>query len=103
MVHTYTRKKKPLRRGKKKGAEKNRKGKKEKKENTCSQGAGRVPMGQGLLFAGTVDPKICAVDGPTEGKHKGDRTEYKTRRGQKHRAKKERSCPMSSWWAKDDT
>ena len=40
-----------------------------------------------MLFAGTIGSMICPVDGPTEERHKKIRR--KTRRGQRHSAKKQ--------------
>ena len=47
-----------------------------------TQGAGRVPIGQGSLSAGAISPMTCPADGPPEGPHKKDQTEDKTRKGQ---------------------
>ena len=61
------------------------------------------PEGTRLLFAGTVSPMICPVDGPAERQHKKIRRKTR-RRGKRQSYKNETSSPMSSWWwVKDDT
>ena len=56
-----------------------------------------------LLYAGTISPIVCPVDGLTEGRH--EKTRRKTGR-QKKRAERQQqdkgSTPMFSWWSKGD-
>ena len=66
VVHIYIHPKKEGYKGKKqKGKEKVKKNTKPKL--TYAQGAGPSPEGTRLLFAGTISPKKCPVDGPTDG------------------------------------
>ena len=76
-----------------------RKKRKAKQKQTCSPAAGRVRKGTRLLFAGTISPVICPVDGPTEGRHDKTRRKTKQEEGRDTELKNKTSSPMSIWWA----
>ena len=68
----------------KKGKKQKGKSKKRKKKKTKKKiRSGRRPISEGtrLLFAGTISPMMCPVDGPTEGRH--EKTRRKTRQHKK--------------------
>ena len=79
----------------KKGKKKNRKNikvkKRKKMKQKTSMRSGRRPSPEGarLLVAGTINPMICPVDGPTKGRHGKTRRKTIQKRGQRQRAKKQ--------------
>ena len=49
---------------------------------TCAHSGRRPsPTGTRLLFAGTISPMICPVDGPAEGRHEKTRRKIRQEEG----------------------